>query len=165
MQIGLDFILYFYSLLVFVKPNNRLDIGPKTNIIYVLYIYLYYNNLTKQNKTWIKPSEQARDSEKKKWDTVNESKIMDCMPKFFVKIKWSQLFDRLLLLMLMLLFLQLICACGHEIFFFFLLLRGQKIIESWNISLHCLWQSEMQRKRVHQMHTKHTHTHRGKGFF
>lgn len=50
-------------------------------------------------------------------DTANELKIMDCMPKFFAKIKWSQLFKRLLLLLL-LLFLQLICACGHEICFF-----------------------------------------------
>lgn len=107
--------------------------APKRDIIDVLYIYLYYNNLVKQNKTKQNMNQTglARQREMEKWDTANELKIMDCMPKFFTKIKWSQLFERLVMLLLLCIFsLQLICACGHEFFF-----RGRKIIESWNIAL------------------------------
>lgn len=94
--------------------------APKRNIIDVLYIYLYYNNLVKQNKTKQNMNQTglARQREMEKWDTANELKIMDCMPKFFTKIKWSQLFERLVMLLLLCIFsLQLICACGHEFFF------------------------------------------------
>lgn len=68
----------------------------------IIYSFIFLFNTLKSNKL----REREREKKTKATTTINESRIMDCMPKFsLAKIKWSQLLRLLLLL--------LICA-WHE---------------------------------------------------